>query len=202
MAVSNTRDRSDAARLLHALAESSPAMLWISDPSGAFSFVSRRWQECTGQSQEEALGSGWLSLLHPEDGPPVQDMFLAAHERREPFSVDCRLRYADGGYHWVLTAGRPHLGTGGEFLGFAGTVIDIHDRKLAERALRHTQQVARFLANASVALTDLSDFRSILQRLASLAVPFFADWCAVDLVLDDGALERLMVVHSQRRQWD
>ena len=33
----------------------------------------------------------------------------------------------------------------------------------------------------------------MLSRLAGLAVPDFADWCAVDLVGADGAVERLAV---------
>jgi PAS domain S-box-containing protein len=190
----------DREPLLHALADSSPAILWITDRTGACTFVSRRWTEQTGQTPSQALGDGWLDQIHPDDRRKIVDVLRAATERREPFAVDCRIRDASGGYRWAMSAGRPHVGAGGEFLGMVGAIVDIDDRKRAEIALRRTQQVARFLANASAALTEMADARSILHRVASLAVPFFADWAAVDVLRDDGGLERLLVVHSETRK--
>ena len=39
------------------------------------------------------------------------------------------------------------------------------------------------------------DHGSTLQKVARLAVPSFADWCAVDLVEPDGSLRRVAVAH-------
>ena len=183
-----------------ALADIAPTILWISDASGGLRFISRRWQECTGQATEAALDDGWVACVQPDQAQHVQAVLQAAAAKREAFAVDYRLRHADGAYRWVSASGRPHCGPGADFLGFIGTVVDIDDRKRAELALRRTQQAARFLANASMALADMSDPRSALGKVASLAVPFFADWCAVDLVSEDGGLERLVVVHSEPRK--
>ena len=46
-----------------------------------------------------------------------REIFLAANERHEPFSMEHRLRTAGGEYRWVIDAGRPRFGPGGEFLG-------------------------------------------------------------------------------------
>src|SRR5204862_154633 len=73
----------------------------------------------------------------------------------------------------------------------AGTVLvfrDVGERKRAE-------QDARFLADASAALAGLVDYESTLQKVARLAVPAFADWCAVDMLDEAGALRRLAVAH-------
>ncbi|HEX7446528.1 MAG TPA: ATP-binding protein, partial [Pirellulales bacterium] len=53
----------------------------------------------------------------------------------------------------------------------------------------------RFMAAASSTLASVVDYESTLQKVAALAVPQFADWCAVDMVNDDGTLRRLAVVH-------
>ena len=37
---------------------------------------------------------------------------------------------------------------------------------------------------------------STLQKVAALAVPQFADWCAVDMLDSDGSLRRLAVAHT------
>ena len=55
------------------------------------------------------------------------------------------------------------------------------ERVQARDALRESEQVARFLADASATLAELVDYESTLQRIASLAVPGFADWATVDM---------------------
>jgi len=52
-----------------------------------------------------------------------------------------------------------------------------------------------FLARAGEALASSLDEDTVLQRLAELVVPRFADWCAVDLLTEQGAVERRVVVH-------
>ena len=47
-------------------------------------------------------------------------------------------------------------------------------------------KAARFLADASTALAGLVDYDSTLQKVASLAVPYFADWATVDIAESDG----------------
>jgi PAS domain S-box-containing protein len=178
------------------LADRAPAILWRTGPDGDCTFLSRRWCEVTGRPAESGLGNGWLDAVHPEDREHASAVFRDALARREPYGTDFRLRAADEAYTWVLVAARPCFEDDGTFAGFVGAVFDITDRKRAEIALRRTEQTARFLANASVALAGIAESRAVLRKVASLAVPLFADWCAVDVVRDDGGLERLSVVHS------
>jgi signal transduction histidine kinase len=69
----------------------------------------------------------------------------------------------------------------------AGVCMDITRRKAVESDLR-------FLAGASAELARLTDYQSTLDKVARLAVPGFADWCAVDLVEGDAFL-RVAVAH-------
>ena len=57
-----------------------------------------------------------------------------------------------------------------------------------------------FLARAGEILSYSLDVHTTLRRLARLAVPAFADWCAVDLVQADGTLERVAVSHVDPSQ--
>ena len=52
----------------------------------------------------------------------------------------------------------------------------------------------RFLADATTELAKSLDYEATLAKVARLAVPVFADWCAIDLVEDD-RLHRLAVEH-------
>jgi PAS domain S-box-containing protein len=114
-------------------ANAAPAILWTTEPDASCSFLSRSWSNYTGQNEEEALGFGWLEPVHPEDREEARRGLLDANIRREPFSLDYRLRRADGEYRWAIDAGQPRFDVDGNFAGFIGSVIDIHERKQAER---------------------------------------------------------------------
>ena len=125
------------------MADTAPATLWVTEPDGYCSFLSRGWYELTGQTEGEALGLGWTDATHPDDRETAREAFLAANAARRAFAFDYRVRRADGAYRWVIDAGRPRFGPGGEFLGFIGSVIDITDRKRAEAALREGEERLR-----------------------------------------------------------
>jgi PAS domain S-box-containing protein len=65
----------------------------------------------------------------------------------------------------------------------------------ANEAERASEERLHFLGEASALLASSLEIETTLQRVASLAVPHFADWCTVDLVDADGALERVAIAH-------
>jgi signal transduction histidine kinase/ActR/RegA family two-component response regulator len=67
------------------------------------------------------------------------------------------------------------------------------DRRL-EDALEELE-AARFIAEASAALAQVADYESTLERIASLAVPRFADWFGVLIRDTGGNLRRAAVRH-------
>jgi hypothetical protein len=70
---------------------------------------------------------------------------------------------------------------------------DITEHKVNER-----QQT--FLAESTGVLAASLDADETLRKVAWLAVPEIADWCAVDLAADDGGIERVALVHADPRQ--
>ena len=53
----------------------------------------------------------------------------------------------------------------------------------------------RFLAQAGVTLASSLDYEETLQRVAQLAVPGLADWCAVDVADSNLRLQQVAVAH-------
>ncbi len=64
----------------------------------------------------------------------------------------------------------------------------------AENEAAERQAKLTFLVEASAELASSLDYEATLGRVAKLAVPTFADWCAIDLVKDN-RLRRLAVAH-------
>ncbi|MFP2913551.1 GAF domain-containing protein, partial [Pyxidicoccus sp. 3LFB2] len=54
-----------------------------------------------------------------------------------------------------------------------------------------------FLASAGEVLSASLEWRTVLQRLAELTVPVLADWCAVDVLGEDGRVERVAAAHRE-----
>jgi serine phosphatase RsbU (regulator of sigma subunit) len=67
-------------------------------------------------------------------------------------------------------------------------IEDVTEAKEAERR-------QRFLAEAGAVLTASLDYHETLERVARLAVPTLAAWCAVDIVDERGGLRRLALTH-------
>jgi len=71
----------------------------------------------------------------------------------------------------------------------------------AERTLRERLS---FLDEAMALLTSSLDLETTLDRLTSLAVPQLADWCAIDVLVEEtGEIEQLVVAHQdpERKRW-
>jgi PAS domain S-box-containing protein len=157
----------EAERRFRMIADSAPAMLWVTDPDGRVTFLSRGWYAFTAQTESQALGkdgSGWLDAVHPDDREHAGRIFMEANRGREEFAFDYRLRRAEGDYRWAIDAGRPRFDAAGAFLGYVGIVIDITERKQAEEALHRADRAKdEFLAMLS------HELRNPLAALTSAA---------------------------------
>lgn len=180
------------------LADTAPAILWVTGPDARCVYLSRGWYEYTGQQPEEALGFGWLDIIHPDDRDQAGSVFLEANARKEPFSLDYRLKRADGEYRWAIDAGRPRFADDGSFIGYVGSVIDIHERKKAEQELRTSELWFRQIASNVDAAFTVHD---LVARRIVYASPAFERLWGVSpdaFVADRDAWMRL--VHPDDRE--
>ncbi|WP_190513247.1 PAS domain S-box protein [Oscillatoria sp. FACHB-1407] len=121
------------------MADCAPVMIWVTDVTGACTFLSQSWYDFTGQTETTGLGLGWLEAVHPDDQKFSGDIFVQANARQEQFRIEYRLRRKDGTYRWAINAATPWFGADGQFKGYIGSVFDITDRKQAEQALQESE---------------------------------------------------------------
>ncbi len=117
------------------IADSAPIMVWLSDPDGRRTYVNARWLALAARLLEEELGDGWTSRVHADDREACLKAMGEAQAARAPFTVEYRLRSADGSYRWVLDHGVPRLAEDGAFAGHVGSAIDVTELKTAQQAL-------------------------------------------------------------------
>ena len=132
------------------VADQAPVMIWMSGTDKEGIFFNKGWLEFTGRTVDQELGEGWLKGVHPDDLTHCLDVCGTAFGKREPFTVEYRLRRNDGEYRWLLDSGTPRFEADGTFLGYIGSCIDIGERKQAE--LDHQRQSMELARVERVAL--------------------------------------------------
>lgn len=142
------------------MADNAPVMLWVTDASGACTYLNKSWYDFTGQTEEEALGFGWLEAIHPDDREAAASTFVKSNVDHEPFRLNYRVRRNDGIYRWAIDAASPRVGPDGKFAGYIGSVVDITERKEAEQVLEQQNEILRERIDVAVA-----DHQEVQARL-------------------------------------
>ncbi|WP_445171897.1 ATP-binding protein, partial [Microcoleus sp.] len=152
------------------MADNAPMMIWVTDPTGYCTYLSQNWYEFTGQTEETGLGLGWLDATHPDDHQYAERTFLEANERKTVFRLEYRLRGKDGKYIWAIDAASPWFGTNGEFKGYIGSVIDINDRKQAEKDLLERSRLSALSADIGSILIQHDTLPDTLEQCTEALV--------------------------------
>jgi PAS domain S-box-containing protein len=123
----------ESEKRFHTMSDNAPVMIWMSDETGACTFLNKTWLSFTGKTLEQETGRGWLQGIHAEDKGKVLEVYEGAFENEEAFKIDYRLKKHDGEYRWIMSHGVPRYSNERGFIGFIGTCIDINDRIDLER---------------------------------------------------------------------
>jgi PAS domain S-box-containing protein len=97
----------ESQRRFQTIAEAMPGFAWTADEDGLLDFVSRRWTEYSGASQEQSCGENWLNFVHPDDLQRSLEVWSSAIRSQTPYETEFRLRGKDGTYRWWLARALP-----------------------------------------------------------------------------------------------
>ncbi|MGI8657764.1 MAG: putative bifunctional diguanylate cyclase/phosphodiesterase [Candidatus Limnocylindria bacterium] len=135
-----------------ALVERQPGVVYMAEPgpTGRWHFVSPQMKTMLGYDPDEWIADPalWASSIHPEDRDAVVSADAAAVQPGHLTRFEYRMVRRDGGVVWVLDDvavtqsddGRPLL---------QGLLIDITVAKLAEEALRASEQQQRMIIDTA-----------------------------------------------------
>ncbi len=131
-------------------------------------------------------------LVWGEDGREISmddipSVRILRGERAEPLLIRTVNRIT-GKLRWNLLKAAPLLDDDGEVEATIMIIEEVTTQKRSERG-------SAFLARASAELATSLDYEQTLRNVADLAVPDIADWCAVDLLDEDGDRKTVAVAH-------
>jgi len=178
-----------------------------------FDAAENRWIIAGSDGLSDQFTGILRSVLH-KDQPPFVETLIVEDVMQEPSLADRREVLRQEGIQSLLAVplrieGQP---TGSLVLYYrrshtftdvetqtASAISNLASAALTTAELYDVQSRSRhnseFLAEAGAMLARTLDYHETLRRVAHLAVPQFADWCAVDVVGDNGAIDRLAIVH-------
>jgi len=113
------------------LSSSAPVGIFLTDPQGRCLYANAKWERISGQPLEATLGEGWTKIIHPDDLRVVTDSWSRAVGSGGDFSLEYRIVTPDG-VKWIHVLSAPLRSDIGEITGYAGTVEDITQRKMAD----------------------------------------------------------------------
>ena len=186
---------------LEAILEGVADAITVQAPDGRLVYVNQAAVDLLGYPDAAALLAapveevvGRFEMLAPDHEPidlgAMPGRKVLAGEPAEPLTLRYRRR-PDGQERWARIQSRPVHGPGGAVRLAINVIEDITEIKRAEEA-------QRFLADTSLVLAGSLDYGDTLQQIARLAVPRIADWCAVDVIDEHGAVDRVAIAHADQ----
>jgi PAS domain S-box-containing protein len=148
-----------------------------------------------GYTAAEIIGKP-VAVTHPPDRLDEHHNILERLARGEPVEQHDTMRVRkDGARINVAVGSSPIKDAAGRIIGASTIARDVTERRRAEQA-------QHFLAQASEILVASLDYEAALTQIAQLAVPAVADWCAIHLRADAGALTQVAFAHCQPAKQD
>jgi PAS domain S-box-containing protein len=136
------------------VADAAPVLIWMADTNALCVWFNQVWYDFVGRTFEQEAGNGWAEGVHPDDFVDCLDIYITHFNLRQSFKMEYRLKHHSGEYRWLLDTGMPRFNADGDFEGYIGTCVDIHDMKLMQLETQKTFDVMREAKEAAEALVQ------------------------------------------------
>ncbi|MFS8067555.1 MAG: PAS domain S-box protein, partial [Byssovorax sp.] len=169
------------------------------DAAGLVTFMNDVAESLTGWLTDEARGAPLDRVFHILDESsrlPVESPVARVIQEGGVVGLANHtiLVRRDGAERAIDDSAAPIRDSKGELVGVVLVFRDITEK-------RREEERRAFLSDISTQLLETSlDYEARLTRVAELAVPRLADWVAIDMVGEDGAIRRLAVAHINPRK--
>lgn len=177
------RDLDVSEEMFRSLVRATSSVVWTANESLEIDTPQPSWGAFTGQSYEAMQGFGWTDAVHPDDLPGALKIGEIMRRTLQPMYAEYRLLRADGLYRAMSGYAVPILNPDGTLRHWAGSYMDVTERKEAEQRLhrlanhdpltglpnrsyltRHLQELFNFTptqTNVAVMLIDLDHFKQV-----------------------------------------
>jgi two-component system, LuxR family, sensor kinase FixL len=145
-------------------------VVWTTNAQGEVVDDCPSWRAFTGQTEQEILGRGWMTALHPTDRVRTDSRWVDAVGHGRAYETEYRVRRHDGAYRDFAVRGVPVMAKDGSIREWVGTCADITDLKRAREQLHaHQAEIAHVLRVNTMGAMAAQLAHEINQPLAAIA---------------------------------
>src|SRR6266446_1897342 len=132
--------------------------LWVWNiPGGDERWVTEKWRQLFGFAESEPVTfDRFLQVVHPSDRERVKQVVQHMLEHSGEYEIDYRITRPDGSIRWIASHGSVELDERGKPVLARGVSRDVTKRKIAEDALRESEERFRTVANAAPVMIWMS----------------------------------------------
>ena len=198
------------AALLTALFDHAAVGIYATDAQGRLTACNPHTERLLGYQEGDLVGVDVHALIHRAAGgttsPAAECRLREVMSATRPGDGRDLFARADGTLLPVRWAAAPTMlaaSVTGSVVVFTDETTEgaETDRREAEHtALSTAHERLTLLADVTAALSSTLDVGEALHRLARIIVPRLADWSVVDLLTEDGQVERVAVAHRDPDQ--
>lgn len=194
----------------------SPAIVCELAPDGTTLFVNDAVTPLLGYEPSDLAGKNWWDTVCPPGERERAHGLFERFQRGDVSNYELLVAASDGSSKTTVWNSANRYATDGSLASVVAFGLDITERKIAEETTRRlaaekaaraeaeaAERRAELLAEASRVFASSLDDEATLASVANLVVPALADWSAVDVLTEQGAMERLAVRHAdpEKLKW-
>ncbi|HET7306402.1 MAG TPA: PAS domain S-box protein [Gammaproteobacteria bacterium] len=115
-------------------ADAMPLIVWTAKADGTVDYANNAFSQFGSTDRDELLARHWQDAIHPDDRERCRAAWQEAVEAGTRYAVEVRcLTPGNTGGRWHIISAEP-IRDEGRIVRWYGTAIDIHERKLSQKA--------------------------------------------------------------------
>ncbi len=123
------------------------------------------------------------TVIHPEDRAYVGKQTAQSLKTNRKRELEYRIIAADGSVRWIYDRGSFVNDENGAKLYWQGVMLDVTDNKIAEQAIRESEQIYRFLSEGIIHQVWTADPNGKLDYVNERTVKYFG--CTAEKLIND-----------------
>lgn len=153
---------------LEVLIDTIPSPIFYKDENGIYKYSNiAHWEHFVGK-KEDFIGHSVHDILEKEIADIHSDADSDIIKNKQKKIYECKI-YKDGVLHDVIYNKAPYINQHGQVKGIVGVMVDITERKSAEKSINKLSKIKDAILEISYSITEISDitelFNLILEKV-------------------------------------